>query len=176
MAAAHLHVMLNHFSVIGSIFAFALLVIATVRHSRELIMVSFAFAVAIALVSIAVYFTGEPAEAQISKLQGVSLDTIHAHEEAAQFGFAAIECVGALGLAGLLLFRTEPVPRWFLMIMLVGSFLTMGAMYYTADKGRRIRHPEFGEAGHYSRQSSVLSRQFSAFKNATDDCGLKTGD
>jgi len=157
MTAAHLHVMLNHFSIIGSIFAVALLVIAMVRNSRELIMLSFAFVVAIALVSIAVYFTGEPAEEQISELQGVSPDTIHAHEEAAQFGFAAIECVGALGLAGLLLFRTEPVPRWFLMIMLGGSLLTMGAMYYTADKGRLIRHTEFGwrisppEGGHYRR-------------------------
>ena len=134
--------MLNHFSVVGSIFGSALLAVAVVRNSRELIMLSFAFIVAIAVLSIPVYFTGNAAETQIEHLAGVSPAAIEEHEEAARFGFTAIECVGALALAGLLLFRAEPVPRWFLLIMLVGSLLAVGAMYYTADKGRRIRHSE----------------------------------
>lgn len=142
MNPAHLHLVLNHFSIVGSIFAFALLAVAVMRNSRELIMASFAFIAVIAVVSIAVYFTGESANDQIRHLEGVSSTVIDEHKEAADFGFTAIECVGALALAGLLLFRTEPVPRWFLRIVLVGSLLTLGAMYDTADKGRRIRHTE----------------------------------
>lgn len=144
MNPAHIHLVLNHFSIIGSILGLALLAVAAIRNNRELIMVSFAFIVAIALVSIAVYFTGDPAKDQIERLEGVFPTVIDEHKAVADFGFAAIECVGALALAGLLLFRTEPVPRWFLMIMLVGSLLAAGAMYYTADKGRRIRHTEIG--------------------------------
>jgi len=138
--------MLNHFSIVGSIFGSALLAVAIVRNTRELIMLSFAFILAIALISIPVYFTGEPAGEQITRLAGESPAAIEEHEEAAQFGLAAIECVGALALAGLLLFRAEPVPRWFLMIMLIGSLLTAGAMYYTADRGRLIRHTELSLA------------------------------
>jgi hypothetical protein len=89
-----------------------------------------------------VYFTGEPASEQVAHLAGVSPDAIEEHEEAANFGFAAVECVGALALAGLLLFRRQPVPRWFLTITLVGSLLSVGAALCTADKGRRIRHTE----------------------------------
>ena len=141
--------MLNHFSIVGSIFGSVLLAVAIVRHSRELITLSFAFIVAIALVSIPVYFTGEPAGEQIKRLAGESAAAIEEHEEAVQFGFAAIECIGALALAGLLLFRTEPVPRWFLMITLIGSLLSVGAMYYTADRGRLIRHIELGQSAVY---------------------------
>lgn len=142
MNSAHIHLVLNHFSVIGSIFGFALLAVATVRKSRELTMVSFAFIVATALISIAVYFTGEPASDQVAQFQEISAEAIHQHEEAADFGFTAIECVGALALAGLWLFRKEPVPQWFLVITLMGSLLTVAAMFYAADKGRYIRHPE----------------------------------
>lgn len=142
MNPAHIHLMLNHFGIIGSIFVAALLAVAMVRRSRELTMVAFACVTAIALISIVVYFTGEPASHQVEKYPEVSAQAIHQHEEVANFGFAAIECVGALALAGLWLFRKEPVPRWFLMITLVGSLLTIVAMFYTANSGRDIRHPE----------------------------------
>ena len=142
MNAAHVHLMLNHFSVIGSIFWLVLLAVAMVRNCRELITVSFACLASVAIISIPVYFTGKPAENVIEHLAGVSEEIVERHEEAAQFAFTGIECVGALALAGLWLFRTEPPPRWFLAILLVGSLLTAGAMIYTANRGRQIRHPE----------------------------------
>ena len=141
MSAAHVHLMLNHFSVIGSIFGLVLLAVAMVRNSRELITVSFACLASVAIISIPVYFTGPPAEEAITHLAGISEEVVERHEKAAQFAFTAIECVGALALAGLWLFRTEPPPRWFLVILLVGSLLTAGVMIYTANRGRQIRHP-----------------------------------
>ena len=142
MNAAHIHLMLNHFSIIGSIFGLVLLAVATARNSRELITVSLACLASVAIISIPVYFTGPPAEEAIKRLTGISEEVIERHEEAAQFAFTGIECVGTLALAGLWLFRTEPPPRWFLVILLVGSLLTAGVMIYTANRGRRVRHPE----------------------------------
>jgi len=144
MTPAHLHLMLNHFTVVGSVVGFALLAWAMLRRSREAVMLSLTCNVVIALISIPVYFTGEPASDQVAHLDGVAPDAIEEHEEAANFAFAAVECVGALALAGLLLFRTEPVPRWFLTITLVGALLSVGTVIYTADRGRRIRHTELG--------------------------------
>ena len=147
MTPAHLHLILNHFTVVGSVFGFALLAWAMLRRSREAVMLSLTFNVVIALISIPVYFTGEPASDQVARLDNVAPDAIEEHEEAANFAFAAVECVGALALAGVLLFRTEPVPRWFLMITLIGALLSVGAAIYTADRGRRIRHTELGWVG-----------------------------
>ena len=142
MNPAHVHLMLNHFSIIGSIFGLVLLAVAMVRNSRELITVSLACLASVAIISIPVYFTGPPAEEAIKRLAGISEEVVERHEEAAQFAFTGIECVGALALAGLWLFRTKPPPRWFLAILLVGALLTVGVMVYTANQGRQIRHPE----------------------------------
>ena len=142
MNAVHIHLMLNHVSIIGSIFGLVLLAVAMVRNSRELIMVSFACLAIVAIISIPVYFTGPSAEAAIKHLPDFSEEVVERHAEAAQFAFTGIECVGALALAGLCLFRIEPPPRWFLAILLVGSLLTAGVMIHTANRGRQIRHPE----------------------------------
>ena len=146
MNGAYLHLTLNHFSIIGSVFALVLLAVGMGRQSRELITVSLACLAGVAIISIPVYLTGEPAESVVKSLPGVSKELIEPHEEAAQVAFAAIEFVGALALAGLWLFRVEPPPRWFLLILLVGSVLTAGVMIYTANQGRHIRHSEIASA------------------------------
>lgn len=146
----HLHLMLNHFSVVGSMFGLVLLAVAMVRHSRELITVSLACLASVAIISIPVYFTGEPAKQAIEPLAGIS-DAVVEHEQAAQCAFTAIECVGSLALAGLWLFRSEPPPRWSLAILLVGSLVTAGVMIYTANEGRQIRHLKISNSGEEKR-------------------------
>lgn len=158
MNAAHVHLMLNHVSIIGSIFGLVLLAVAMIRHSRELVTVSFACLASVAIMSIPVYFTGRPAEEVIRHLPSFSEEVVERHEEAAQFAFTGIECVGTLALAGLWLFRAEPPPRWFLMMLLVGSLLTAGVMIYTANRGREIRHPEIALADLVRLRSSSTTR------------------
>jgi hypothetical protein len=53
MNPAHVHLMLNHFSIIGSIFGLVLLAVAMVRNSRELITVSLACLASVAIISVA---------------------------------------------------------------------------------------------------------------------------
>ncbi len=144
MNAAHVHLMLNHVSIIGSLFGLVLLAVAMMRHSRELVTVSLACLASVAVMSIPVYFTGPPAETVLRHLPDFSHQVVQRHEDAAQFAFTGIQCVGGLALAGLWLFRSEPPPPWFLVILLVGSLLTVGAMVDTANRGRQIRHPELG--------------------------------
>ena len=94
MNPAYVHLMLNHVSIIGSLFGLVLLAVAMVRNSRELITVSLACFASVAIISIPVYFTGQPAEEAIEHLAGISEEVTEQHEEAAQFAFTAIECVG----------------------------------------------------------------------------------
>src|SRR5215471_14527931 len=100
MNAAHVHLMLNHVSIIGSLFGLILLAVAMMRRSRELVTVSLACFASVALMSLPVYFTGPPAEAVIRHLPDFSEEVVKRHEEAAQFAFTGIECVGVLALAG----------------------------------------------------------------------------
>jgi len=80
---AHVHLMINHFPVIGVLGAILLLLYALVRKSDEVRMVSFGAFVLIALITIAVFFTGHGAEDVVKNVPGVTEASIGRHEEMA---------------------------------------------------------------------------------------------
>ena len=62
MSVTHLHLLLNHFPVIGSLIVTALLAWALFRRSGEITRVSLGLVAAISVIAVIVFFTGEPAE------------------------------------------------------------------------------------------------------------------
>jgi hypothetical protein len=83
---AHVHLMLSHLPVVGTIFGLLLLLLAQLRKSEELKRVSLGIFVLTALLALPVYFTGEPAEKVVEHLPGVTEPLIEEHENAALFG------------------------------------------------------------------------------------------
>jgi hypothetical protein len=143
MNGAHLHLMLNHWPIFGTLFAFLLLGFARVRKSDELITVGLGLLVLVALGAIPVYLTGEPAEDAIEHLPGVSKDLIEEHEEAAEVAFVLVEILGALGLAGLFLARRSKRALPLMGTIALGlSLVVLGAMAWVGNLGGPIRHPE----------------------------------
>lgn len=142
MSGVHIHLMLNHIPVIGMILAFLLFGVAAYRKSIELIKVILGLFIVLALVSIPVYLTGEPAEDVVEHMPGVSRDFIHAHEDAAAFALASVDVLGVASLVGLFLFRGGALPQWFVVVMLVLSIVSAGLMAYTGNLGGQIRHSE----------------------------------
>ena len=61
MSGAHLHLILNHTPVVGSVFALLLLACAFFWQSDPLKRAGLAAAVIVALLTIPTYLTGEPA-------------------------------------------------------------------------------------------------------------------
>jgi hypothetical protein len=95
-----------------------------------------------------VYFTGEPAEDAIERLAGVTDSVIEAHEAAALVSLIAVELLGVLGLAGLLLSRSRFSPMLVIRSAFGVALITAGLMAWTANLGGRIRHSELqGSAG-----------------------------
>ena len=157
MNPVHLHLMLNHVPVLGSVFGLLLLGAALLRKSRELQKVSLAVCVIAAAVAIPVYFTGEPAEERIEHLPGVAKAIIEEHEEAAVVALASILALGAVAAAGLIVFRGQrSIPRWFVNASLIMALVTVGLMLRTANLGGKVRHTEIrGDVS--SEQASVRS-------------------
>jgi uncharacterized membrane protein len=140
---AHVHLMINHFPVIGILGALLLLVYALVRRSEEVKIVSFGALVLIALISLAVFFTGEAAEQVVKNLPGVTQSFIGRHEELADFSVVLIEALGVLALSGLLLLkRSGSIPRFVVIAVLVLSLITAAVVGLTANLGGQIRHTE----------------------------------
>lgn len=144
MNLAHLHLLLNHFPIIGSALAVPLLAIAAWRTREWSAILAPALVLIIAGVcAVAANLTGEPAEEVVEDRPGVSERWIHEHEEHADVatGFAV---VGAVGAGGLLYWasRKGETPRLGVAGLLVLTLGTNGMMAWTGLAGGRIHHPE----------------------------------
>lgn len=104
-SATHLHLMLNHLPVLGTIFVFIVLAWGLVRRSREITSLGLLFTVILALVTIPVYLTGEPTEHQQRRATWFDKDRAHEHEEKAERGLIAVLATGAVALGALFLRR-----------------------------------------------------------------------
>jgi uncharacterized membrane protein len=141
MNPAHWHLAMNHIPVLGTAFGMGLMGWALIRKSEELKKVSLGVFVIVALLTIPVYLTGEPAEHFIEDVPGVSEEAIEEHEDAAIFAFGGILAVGAVSLAGLTLFRRSK-PDWITIVVFVLSVVVFAMMVRTANLGGLVRHPE----------------------------------
>jgi uncharacterized membrane protein len=142
MNTIHLHLLLNHLPVVGSVFAVLLLALALVRRSAELARVSFGFLTLLGAAALIVYLTGEPALDAIEKLPGFSEGIADRHEDAALVATIVTGTVGALALGALLVYRRRGVPRWLTTLGFIAALGSTAIMGYTANLGGQIRHTE----------------------------------
>lgn len=139
----HVHLLLNHVPVIGTIGCVIFLIGAMIARSRDLALASLAGLVAVALIALPVFFTGEPAEERLEGVPGISKASIERHEDLAMQALVALEVAGALALATLLVFllrRRLPgiSVTATLLVALVATLLIARA----ASAGGEIRHTE----------------------------------
>jgi uncharacterized membrane protein len=142
MSLVHIHLLLNHIPVVGMGIALLLFAVAVIRKSDELVKVILSLFIALAVVSIPVYLTGDPAKDVVKHMPDVSRDLIEAHDDAASYALATVEVLGVASLVGLFLFRRSPMPRWFVIVILILSVVSSAAMARTAYLGGQIRHSE----------------------------------
>ena len=154
MSTVHLHLILSHIPVVGSLLA--LVLFAAAVFLKETVSTKFAlgFTAAIAVVAVVVYFTGGAAEDAVEKLAGVTERAIESHEEAAEATTVATGVLGALSAIALLVLRRRRAPRWVALAGLVGSIGVSGLMAWTANLGGQIRHTEIQSAATRSQGSS----------------------
>lgn len=142
MSTVHLHLLLNHFPIVGSIFTTAILALAVMRKSTELAKLAFWSFAGLGILSVIVYLTGGSAEEAVERLPGVSEAVIEQHEEAALVAAIAIGVIGAFAAVLLFWFRRRLLPRAVVSAMLVGAVGVAGLMAYAANLGGQIRHTE----------------------------------
>lgn len=142
MSVVHLHLLLNHVPVVGVLLVALILTVALVRNSDAIGKLGLATLAGMALVTVAVYFTGEPAEEAIEGLAGVSEVSIHAHEEVAVAAFSVTALGGVVAVAVLWWYRRRPLARAAMAASLLIVLLASGLMARTANLGGQIRHTE----------------------------------
>src|SRR5258708_2207572 len=113
MNFAHLHLLLNHFPIIGSIVGLGLFLISLVGKNEDLRRAGLIILSAMALLAIPTFFSGTGAQGAIKKLPGVSEALIDRHQGAAMLALLFMEITGGLALVGLWQSRGIPSSaRW----------------------------------------------------------------
>ena len=151
MSFMHLHLLLNHFPIIGSIIALGLFLTGFVGKNEGLRRASLILFVALALLTLPTFFSGIGARAAIKDQPGISAALMDRHEGAAMLALFVMEITGALALVGLWRMQRAPAQRrWSgsIVTILIFSILTVGLMARVGNTGGDIRHPEirFGES------------------------------
>ena len=147
MNAAHLHLLLNHIPVIGIPIIGVLLVLALAMRQHAQVRIALGFTVVLALFTLPVYLSGEPAEEIVEDLPGVPHAVLEEHEEIAKVTFVATEVLGAIALLGLALaWKRNRVPNAVAYSSLVLVLVASGLLARTAYLGGQIRHTEIRQA------------------------------
>lgn len=172
MDAAHLHLVLNHFPIIGSLVAIAALVWGLFTKNESVKKFGLGALFAMSLLAIPVFATGEPAEERVEEIAGVSHDTIHEHEEAAEFAIILSHITGLASLAALILGAKKPEKFTLAFyVALALSLVTFAAMARTGYLGGQIRHTEF-----FSAPATQQMQQDGAPKEKTHEQGEHDDD
>lgn len=142
MSLTHLHLLLNHYPIIGTIIGIALLMFAHLRKSNDVAKVALGLFAVLGAISVVVYLTGESAEHAIENLPGFSEPITESHEEFALFATIVLAAFGAVSALALVVFRRVALPRMVTLGCLAVSVVAGGMMGYTGLTGGQIRHTE----------------------------------
>ena len=145
MNFSHLHLVLNHFPIIGTVIGLGLFVGSCVGKNDDLKRASLMVFAAMALLALPTFFSGIGAQAAIRKDPAVSTVLIERHQGAAILALFFMEITAALALVGLWQrhrVSTRKPWSWNLMATLLLSVVTAGLMARVGNTGGDIRHPE----------------------------------
>lgn len=143
MDSTHLHLLLNHFPVVGTIIGTGVMAYGYFTKSGATQKAALMIWVFMAVLAIPVFLTGEPAEEKVEDLPGVSEAMIHAHEEAAELAVWVMGALGVLSLVTLLIpANKEKSSATMIGIAFALSLVTFGLMARTGYLGGQIRHTE----------------------------------
>jgi len=156
MNAAYLHLILNHFPIVGTFFILLVLLIGIWFKNGALQKTALALFVLVALISVPVYLSGKGAEDIVEKFPGVNEEAIAVHERSAVITLLAIEVLGVICLLGFAFFgRREKLPARFLVAVVGWTLVAAALTAQTSSLGGKIRHPE-ETGGSLSAGSKVI--------------------
>lgn len=140
---AHLHLILNHFPILGVLFAIPLLAYGVWKKDTSVERAGLLFLIFVGFISIFVYLSGEAAEDIVENMQGVSEIYLEKHEEIASLATLSALITGFLALLTFLAsLKGIALTRMLSIATLLFTLVTSGIMGLTGNYGGKIRHSE----------------------------------
>lgn len=145
MNTTHLHLVITHLPIFGSILGSFVLAYGLWSKSNETKIAAYCVLLFSSMGAGIAYLTGEAAEETVEHLQGIAESTIEQHEDFAVFALAGLLVVGLSALIGMLvtLKKSRLVDQTAIIVLLL-SLLGFGLVARTGYLGGKIRHTEIG--------------------------------
>lgn len=167
MNFSHVHLLLNHFPIIGTIVGLGLLLLSLIGRNQDLRRASLLIFLAMALMALLAFFSGTGAQGAMKRLPGISEALIERHQGAAMLALLFMEFTGALSLVELWNSQgiSEPSRRsWSLPALVLFAIVTVGLMARAGVTGGDIRHPELGTSQVELSDASPLPKMMHRFE------------
>ena len=143
MNDAHLHMVVNHFPIIGTIFGLGILVSGIILKNNSVKNTAYFLFIVAAIFAAFSMGTGEGAEEAVEDMPTVGKQIIHEHEELAEKLALLLYILGTISIVGLYLniknhAKAKLVSYVVLVLACIGVFLTK----LVGTSGGEIRHTE----------------------------------
>jgi uncharacterized membrane protein len=147
MNQTHIHLLITHLPIYGSILGALVLAYGLLVKSNQTKIAAYYIFILSAIGAGIAYVTGEAAEETVEDIQGVAKEMIEEHEEFAVFALVSIIILGIASLIALFITaRKSPHTRKAGMLVLFISLISWGLVARTGYLGGQIRHPEINQA------------------------------
>ena len=147
MDQTHLHLLITHFPIFGSILGGLVLAHGLWTKSNQTKMAAYNLFIISAIGAGIAYLTGEAAEERVENIQGVVEATIKQHEEFALFALVSLIVLGVGSIIGLFLtLRKSKLITTTAFVILAISLISFGLVARTGYLGGQIRHTEINSS------------------------------
>ncbi|SEP62436.1 hypothetical protein [Flavobacterium urocaniciphilum] len=146
MNEAHLHMVVNHFPIIGLFFGFFILLFGIIKKNSSLKSTAYIIFISCMILGKISMMTGDKAEHAVEEMAGFSHDYIHEHEEAAELFMKPIYLLGLLSIFGLVGISKNRKSEKIVSFCVLGiAAICLFLSKEVGTSGGEIRHTEIRE-------------------------------
>jgi uncharacterized membrane protein len=143
MNDAHLHLLVNHLPIIGTVFGLGILIAGILSKNNAVKNVSYVMFIVAAIFAYVSVETGEGAEELVEDMPNIGKKIIHEHEEMAEKLAIVLYVLGAISLLGLYTnIKNHSKAKLISIVALAIAAISLFLAQQTGTSGGEIRHTE----------------------------------
>jgi hypothetical protein len=143
MNATHVHLLVNHLTVMGAFLGIIVLLFAIITNTVNTYYAAYTVLIISVIGCIIAYTTGESAEETVEGIVGVAESAIEPHEDSALRTIVSFSLLGLITLTSFVVSRFKvSLQRTMGFIVLAASLISFSLAARTAWLGGKIRHTE----------------------------------
>jgi uncharacterized membrane protein len=143
MNDAHLHLVVNHFPIIGTILGLGILITGIILKNNSVKNTAYVLFIVAAIFAAFSMGTGEGAEELVEDMPSIGKEIIHEHEEMAEKLALVLYALGVISLGGLILSYLKNAKATLLSyIAVVVAVVGVYFAQQTGTTGGEVRHTE----------------------------------